>query len=52
MSEILQVLQLIFSLLIVPILGYVIRVEKRLTKVETYVEIMFKNVHKRNGESS
>jgi len=39
MVETLQILQLIFSVLILPVLGYVIRLERRLTKIETVCDL-------------
>jgi len=42
MTETLQIIQLIFSFLIIPVLGYVIRLERRLTKVETILEMKCK----------
>ena len=50
MSETLQILQLMFSFLIIPVLGYVVRLERRITKLETIIEVMYKNIHKRGGE--
>ncbi len=52
MTDILQIIQLAFSFLIVPALGYIIKLERRLTKLETIIEVMYKNIHKRGGESN
>lgn len=51
MNETLQIIQLVFSFLIIPVLTYVVRLERRLTKVETLVEVMYRNIHKRGGEN-
>lgn len=37
MSEILQIIQLVFSFLIVPVLTYIVKLEKRITKIETII---------------
>lgn len=50
MNETLQIIQLLFSFLIVPVFGYIIKLEKRLTKIETIIEVMRDNIHKRGGE--
>jgi len=41
MTETLQIVQLAFSFLIVPVLGYIIRLERRITRLETKIEMAF-----------
>lgn len=43
MTETLQILQLVFSFLIVPVLGYVVRLERRITKLETILSFCYKS---------
>jgi hypothetical protein len=44
MNETIQIIQLVFSFLIIPVLGYIIRLERRLTRVETKLEMAY-NLH-------
>ena len=50
MNETLQILQLIFSFLIVPVLGYIITLEKRITRLETKIEFLCNELFKKGGE--
>lgn len=50
MNEIIQIVQLLLTLLIVPVLGYVVRLERRITKIETIIEIILKNYFSKGGE--
>ena len=50
MTEILQLVQLCFSFLIIPVLGYVVSLERRITRLETKIEIMCGSLHKIGGD--
>ena len=50
MSELLQIIQLSLTILILPALGYIIKLEKRLTALEVKIELIYKNIEKREGE--
>lgn len=49
MNEIIQLIQLGVSILIIPVLTYVVRMEKRITRVETFIEITYADVYKKGG---
>ncbi len=50
MIETLQILQLIISFFIVPVLGYVITLEKRITRLETKIEVLCNEILHKGGE--
>jgi|GEM_PF-5519224 len=50
MTEILQLLQLVFSFFILPVLGYVITLEKRITRLETKIEFFCNEFSHKGGE--
>ena len=50
MTETLQIIQLCFSFLIIPVLGYVVSLERRITRLETKIEIMCSNLHEIGGD--
>ena len=50
MTETLQIIQLCFSFLIIPVLGYVVSLERRITRLETKIEMMCSNFHEIGGD--
>ena len=50
MSEYISIANLFVSVLIIPVLTYVVRMEKRITRLETIIEIIYTNAQKRGGE--
>ena len=50
MTETLQIIQLIFSFLIIPALGYIVSLERRLTRLETKIEFLCNEISHKGGE--
>ena len=50
MTEILQIIQLGMTVLIIPIFSYIVKLEKRITRLETKIEFICLNIEKRGGE--
>lgn len=50
MSEYISIANLFISVLIIPVLSYVVKLERRLTKIETIVEIVIQNITKKRGD--
>lgn len=50
MSDVLQIIQLIFSSLIIPAVMYIIKLEKRLFVLEHKVDTMLANLSRRRSD--
>ena len=50
MAEYIPIANLIVSVLIIPVLGYVVRLERRITKIETIIDMMLKHFYKERGD--
>jgi len=42
MNEYIQIGQMVLNMLIIPVLGYVIRLERRIAKLEAYIDMITK----------
>ena len=50
MTETLQIIQLFMTFLVVPVFVYIVKLEKRLTRLETKIEFLCNELFKEGGE--
>jgi len=50
LTEIIQIVQFFMTFLVVPALIYIVKLEKRLVRLETKIEFICNNIGKRGGD--
>lgn len=51
MTEYISIANLFVSVLIIPVLTYVVKLERRITKIETIVDMVTNNIYKKRGDT-
>ena len=52
MTEIIQIVQFFMTFLVVPVFVYIVKLERRITRLETKIEFICFNIEKRGGEKT
>ncbi len=50
MTEIIQIVQFFMTFFVVPVFVYVVKLERRITRLETKIEFICLNIEKRGGK--
>ncbi len=52
MTEYFLIANMVISLFIFPVLGYIVSLEKRITRLETKIEILCKKLFQKDGDEN